>query len=89
VNISGVAMTASAPNQENALKLMEFLTSPRAQEIYAEVNYEYPVAPGTEPADLVRSWGDFTPDEVNLMGLAGLRPAALRLTEEVDYDAGN
>ena len=88
VNISGVAMTASAPNRDNALKLMEFLSSPAAQEIYAEANYEYPVAPGTEPVELVRGWGAFTADDVNLMALARLRPVALRLTEEVDYDAG-
>ncbi len=88
VNISGVAMTAAAPNRENALELMEFLTSPKAQEIYAEANYEYPVAPGTEPAELVSNWGGFTADDVNLMTLAGLRAIALRLTEEVDFDAG-
>lgn len=89
VNISGVAMTAAAPNKENALKLMEFLTSPTAQEIYAEANYEYPVAPGSEPTDLVKGWGDFTADDVNLMTLAAQRANALRLTEEVDFDAGN
>ena len=89
VNISGVAMTAAAPNAENALRLMEFLTSPAAQEIYAEANFEYPIAPGTEPDALVQSWGSFTADDVNLMDLARLRPNALRLTEEVDYDAGN
>ena len=86
VNISGVALTKSAPNKENAIRLMEFLTSPRAQEIYAEANYEYPVAPGSAPADLVASWGSFTADDVNLMDLAGNRPAAVRLTEEVDFD---
>lgn len=89
VNVSGVAMTASAPNSENALKLMEFLTSPQAQEIYAEANFEYPIASGTEAAELVQSWGDFTADDVNLMTLARLRGAALRLTEEVDFDAGS
>ncbi|EBA09783.1 Fe(3+) ABC transporter substrate-binding protein [Sagittula stellata] len=86
VNISGVAMTAAAPNKENALKLMEFLTSPKAQEIYAEANYEYPIAPGAEPAELVESWGTFTPDETNLMTIAGERSAALKLIEEVDFD---
>ena len=89
VNISGVAMTAAAPNKENALKLMEFLTSPTAQEIYAEANYEYPIAPGTAPIELVKGWGAFTADVVNLMTLAGQRADALRLTEEVDFDAGN
>jgi len=86
VNISGVAMTAAAPNRDNALKMMEFLTSPAAQQIYAQANAEYPIAPGTEPDDLVKGWGTFTADTVNLMELAKLRPVALRLTETVDFD---
>jgi iron(III) transport system substrate-binding protein len=86
VNISGVAMTAAAPHPDEALAFMEFLTSPAAQEIYAEANYEYPIAPGTSPSDLVQSWGGFTADPVNLMDLAGLRKDALRITEEVDFD---
>ena len=48
LNISGVAMTKSAPNKENALKFMEWLTSDEAQKIYAETNYEFPVKPGVE-----------------------------------------
>ncbi|WP_243642009.1 Fe(3+) ABC transporter substrate-binding protein [Rhodovulum steppense] len=86
VNVSGVAMTKAAPNRDEALKFMEFLASPQAQEIYASVVNEYPVGPGTEPSELVASWGEFTPDEVNLMDLAKLRPVALRLMEEVDFD---
>lgn len=86
VNVSGVAMTKAAPHRDNALKFMEFLTSPAAQEIYAESNYEYPIAPGTEPSELVASWGSFTADDVNLMDLAGFRADALRLAEEVDFD---
>ncbi len=86
VNISGVAMTKSAPNKENALKMMEFLTSPKAQEIYAEANFEYPIAPGSEPAELVASWGEFEADDVNLMDLAELRPQALQLIQQVDFD---
>ncbi|EEX16229.1 extracellular solute-binding protein, family 1 [Citreicella sp. SE45] len=86
VNISGVAMTKSAPNRENALKMMEFLTQPEAQEIYAHANFEYPIAPGTEADELVTSWGRFEADDVNLMTLAGLRADALRVIEEVDFD---
>ncbi|MGH1459339.1 MAG: Fe(3+) ABC transporter substrate-binding protein [Paracoccaceae bacterium] len=86
VNISGVAMTKYAPHPENALKMMEFLTSPEAQKIYAEANFEYPVAPNTSADPLVESWGSFTPDEADLMELARLRPAALKLIEEVDFD---
>jgi iron(III) transport system substrate-binding protein len=86
VNISGVAMTKHAPNEDNALKLMEFLTSPAAQQIYATANFEYPIAPNTPADELVQSWGSFTADDVNLMDLAKLRPAALKLIEQVDFD---
>ncbi len=86
VNVSGVAMTKAAPHRDSALKFMEFLTSPAAQVIYAESNYEYPIAPGTAPSAQVADWGSFTADDVNLMDLAGFRADALRLAEEVDFD---
>ena len=86
INISGVAMAKHAPNPENALAFMEFLTSANAQEIYAKANHEYPVAPDSEASDLVKTWGVFEPDQVNLMDLAKLRSQALHLTEIVDFD---
>ena len=86
VNISGVALAKHAPNRDNAITLMEFLTSPEAQGIYAKENYEYPIAPGSNADVLVESWGTFTADDVNLMTLAQHRSTALRLTEEVDFD---
>lgn len=86
VNVSGVAMTNAAPNREEALRLMEFLASDQGQALYAEINNEYPVDPETEPSALVQSWGELNPDDVNLMELADLRPVALRITEEVNFD---
>jgi iron(III) transport system substrate-binding protein len=86
MNISGAAMTAAAPNRENALKLMEFLASDEAQKIYAETNHEFPVKPGVPSSALVESWGPFTPDTLSLSEVAALRPAALKLIEEVNFD---
>lgn len=86
VNVSGVAMTKAAPNHDAALKLMEFLSSDEAQKIYAETNHEFPVKPGVPQSEIVASWGSFTPDNVNLMDLAKLRPTALKLMEEVNFD---
>lgn len=86
VNVSGVAMTKSAPNRDEALQLMEYLVSPAAQAIYAELNSEYPVLEGASPSDLVASWGEFTADDVPLTELAANRAAALRLMEVVDFD---
>uniref|UniRef100_UPI004048030C Fe(3+) ABC transporter substrate-binding protein n=1 Tax=Yoonia sp. TaxID=2212373 RepID=UPI004048030C len=86
VNVSGVAMTKAAPNREEALQLMEFLVSPTAQGIYAELNTEYPVLEGAPISDLVASWGSFTADDIDLEDLAKNRPAALRIMEEVNFD---
>ena len=86
LNISGVAMTKSAPNKEAALKFMEWLASDEAQAIYAETNSEFPVEPGVARSELVASWGDFTPDSKSLTEISALRPAALKLIEEVNFD---
>jgi iron(III) transport system substrate-binding protein len=86
MNVSGVAMTAAAPNRDAALKLMEFLASDAAQQIYAETNHEFPVKPGVERSELVASWGEFGPDALGLIDVAKLRPAALKLIQEVDFD---
>ena len=86
VNVSGIGMAKFSPNKGNALALMEFLSSGEAQEIYATANFEYPIAPGTKVDDLVKSWGSFNADNVNLMTIAKLRKKALKLTEIVDFD---
>lgn len=86
VNVSGIAMTQSAPNRDEAVQLMEFLVSPTAQAIYAEANYEYPVLEGAALSELVASWGAFTPDTVDLNALAANRPTSVRIMEEVNFD---
>ena len=86
MNVSGVAMTKAAPNKDAALRFMEWLSSDAAQKVYAETNHEFPVKPGVERSALVAGWGDFTPDSVNLAELAKLRPDALTLMEEVNFD---
>jgi len=86
VNVSGVALTKAAPNRGSAIKLIKFLSSPKAQEIYAADNFEYPIAPGTKADPLVQSWGSFEPDPVNLTSIAELRADALRLIEMADFD---
>jgi len=86
LNISGVAMTKSAPNKDAALKFMEWLSSDAAQAIYAETNHEYPVKPGVARSELVASWGDFTADTTPLADIAKTRPAALKIMETVNFD---
>ena len=86
MNISGIVMTAAAPNRDNALALMEFLASDTAQELYAETNHEYPVKPDVARSELVASWGEFEADELPLAEIAKYRGEATRLVDTVDYD---
>ncbi|TYC51509.1 Fe(3+) ABC transporter substrate-binding protein [Rhodobacterales bacterium] len=88
VNISGVILAKHAPHKENALKLIEFLSSPEAQKIYAEINFEYPVTPGVEISERVRSWGDLHPDDLPLSEIAANRKAASEIVDKVGFDDG-
>jgi iron(III) transport system substrate-binding protein len=86
VNISGMAMAKYAPNKANALALMNFLVSVPAQEMYAEINMEYPVRPGVKPSTLVASWGQFKADDLALETIAKHRKAALILLDKAQFD---
>ena len=86
VNISGMLMAKYAPNRANALKLMEFLASDEAQRLYAEANFEYPVNPAVPASEIVRSWGAFTPDTLNVEQIARNEAAAARLVDEVQFN---
>lgn len=88
VNISGVVLAKHAPNKDNAVKLIEYLASPRAQQIYASVNHEYPVNEKVEPSELVNSWGMLKADKVELKKIADLRKAASELVDQVGFDDG-
>jgi len=86
VNISGVALMKNAPNKENALKLVEFLSDDEAQHMYADINFEYPVKPGVAWSEMVRSWGTFRHDALPLNAIAANRSAAIRLIDEVGFN---
>ncbi|WP_064601911.1 Fe(3+) ABC transporter substrate-binding protein [Photobacterium sp. J15] len=86
VNVSGMAMAKYAPNKANAQKLMEFLTDDKAQHMYAEVNYEYPVKEGVKRSELVASWGDFSADNLSLEKVAHYHSTAIKLLDEVKFD---
>jgi iron(III) transport system substrate-binding protein len=88
VNISGMAMSASAPNKTEALKLMEYLVSKDAQKIYAESINEYPAAGGVQESELVKSWGTLKPDTLALDKINALRKLASELVDKVGFDAG-
>lgn len=86
VNISGMALSKSAPNRDAAIQLMEYLSTDEAQRIYAEQNHEYPVKEGVAWSDIVQSWGHFNADEISLSEIADFRSEASKLADIVDFD---
>lgn len=88
VNLSGMVLAKHSPNKAAAVKLMEFLSSEKAQQIYSEVNFEYPVKDGVAWSDLVKSWGEFKADDIALEKIANLRKAASLLVDETDLNNG-
>lgn len=85
INVSGVGLTKGAPNAENAIKLIEFLSGPEAQQLFAEANYEYPVLPGVATADTVAQWGTFKEDKVPLSSLGEKNAEAVMLFDHAGW----
>ncbi|KGX83212.1 Fe(3+) ABC transporter substrate-binding protein [Pontibacillus marinus] len=85
VNVSGIGVTASSKNKENAVKFIEFLTTKEAQKQFAEANYEYPVNPEVQPSELLQSWGDFKEQDINLSVLGENNKDAVKVMNKVGW----
>ena len=57
MNISGAGMLKYAPNKSNAVKLIEFLLTPEAQEHIVNNTYEYPMLESVKPHPIVQKMG--------------------------------
>ena len=86
VNISGAAVAKHAPNKDNAVKLLEYLVSDKAQSLYARANYEYPVRAGVELDPVVASFGELKVDPLPLTEIAKHRKQASELVDKVGFD---
>ena len=85
VNISGGGMAKHSPNPALAKQFLEFLTMSKAQQLYGEVNFEYPVNPNVTPGGALSSWGDFKRDDLPIERLAELAPQAQKIIDEVGW----
>ncbi|MFK8012012.1 MAG: Fe(3+) ABC transporter substrate-binding protein [Marinicellaceae bacterium] len=85
VNISGVALTKASKNQDNAIRLMEYLVNEEAQKWYAEENGEYPVRANVAINSLIASWGEFKQDDINLKELGLNNSKAVKLMDRAGW----
>jgi len=82
INVSGIGLAKNAPNKENAIKLMEFLTSESAQKTYTNTSYEYPANPNVEPNEIIKKWGSFKKDILDLNQLGVFRNKAIEIFDK-------
>lgn len=85
INVSGTGITKSSKNKENAVKLIEFLSGAEAQKSFAEANFEYPVNKAVEPSELLRSWGEFKTQDINLTKLGEYNKKAVEIMNVVGW----
>jgi iron(III) transport system substrate-binding protein len=85
VNISGAGVTRHAKHRADAIRLIEYLSTAEAQNLYADTNYEYPANPAVKPNDLIAAWGSFKADQVDVAAAGQFQVAAIKLMDRVGY----
>jgi len=85
VNVSGAGVTRYARNPAGAQKLIEWLSSGKAQNLFADANLEYPVNPNVAPDKTVAAWGSFRQNLINVKEAGSLQAQAVRLMDRAGY----
>lgn len=85
VNIGGAGVVANSPNRDNAVRLLEFLASDTAQEIFAQGNNEFPVVETVKREPVLESFGNFNRDDLNISALGENNPTAVRIFDRVGW----
>ena len=88
VNIAGGAMAKHAKNPANAVKFLEYLASPEAQNYFANGNNEWPTARGVKvsnPALQALSGGDFKSETIPLAAVGGNQVKVQQMLDRVGF----
>ena len=86
MNLSGAVLAKHAPNAENGIRLIEFLTQDTAQAMYAGVNHEYPLKRNVGISDMVASFGELNADTLDLITIANGREMASEMVDLVGFN---
>ena len=86
MNVSGVVLAKHAPHKANAMKLIEWLAGDKAQQMYADINYEYPLRGGIAVNPTIAGYGALKADSVPISTIAQHKKAAANLVDKVGFD---
>jgi len=85
VNVSGAGVVTGLDNPDGTLKLIEWLSSDEAQGIYASSDKEFPVKEGVDESEMLRSWGSFKKDDINVQKFGELQTQAIQMMDKAGY----
>jgi iron(III) transport system substrate-binding protein len=85
VNISGAGVVRNAPHPENALRFIEYLATPEAQELLARGNNEFPAVAGVALSPLAGNFGTFKADDVNVSSFGRNAAEAVRIADRAGW----
>ena len=84
VNVSGAGVTRHAEHPDLAERFLTWLAT-EGQSDLADGNFEYPVNPAVQPVELIRSFGPFRRDDLNVGALGQGNAAAVRVLTAAGY----
>lgn len=85
VNVSGAGVAKNAKHKEEAVKFLEWLSSEKAQGMFADSNLEFPVNPKVKPNSIVTGWGDFKQNVINVAQAGAGQADAVILMDKAGY----
>lgn len=86
VNISGAGIPNHAPNRENAIEFLQFMTGPTAQELLSRGNHEYPVTEDAAEDAAIQQLGRFKRDTLDVSELGRHQTEAVRIFDRVGWN---
>lgn len=85
VNVSGAGVTTHAKNKAEAIKLLEWLSSAKAQDKFASLNMEYPANESVQDDPIVAAWGEFKENPMNVAKYGEYQAQAIKLMDRAGY----
>jgi len=85
VNVSGAGITKHAKNPAGAQKLIEYLSMETAQSFYVDEDLEFPANPKVKPNSIIKDWGSFKPNLLNVAKAGELQATATKLMDRAGY----
>jgi iron(III) transport system substrate-binding protein len=84
-NVSGAGVVATAPHRDNAVRFLEYLTTPEAQAYFTQGNYEFPVVEGVKLDPVLEEWGPIRTDDINAAKYGENNPEAVKLMDRAGW----